>query len=136
MNFMRVVALLAVGLFLLPSESQAACAAQSVSQLGTHIQYTGSCSEDDEVLIQTGDMSRYSECSVISTAGAVEVYVSIDGANYTTAPVSLIDLGATDTAPVLVTAALRYYAFPVVAVKLIRVVENGTTDAAASLTCK
>jgi hypothetical protein len=142
MKLLHVVALLALGLFFIPLDAQAGCTTQTVNSYGNGIAYTGSCTEDDEVLITTGDVSRYSECTVISTTGAVEILVSndfavaADLAVYTTTTVSLVDLGATDTAPVKLTAALRYYAFPLVAVRFIKVVENGTTDAAASLTCK
>ena len=145
MKMLHVVAVLALGLFFAPFEAQAACTDvaaggevwSAVTNSGTHVQFSGSCSEDNEVLIETGDVSRYTECSIMSTTGAVDVLVSIDGTTYGTAHVSLIDLGATDTAPVLVTAALRYYAFPLVGgVRRVRVIENGATDAAATLSCK
>ncbi|MGH8266630.1 MAG: hypothetical protein ACRETH_09025 [Steroidobacteraceae bacterium] len=64
-----------------------------------------------DIVVQTTDASRFDEYMLMSTAGAMAVFVTIDGTNYTTAPLSLIDLGATSTAPVLLTVALRMYAF-------------------------
>ena len=136
MRMLFALVLLAFVALLSPSDALATCTTQSTNNYGTHIEYAGSCTEDNEVLITTGDVSRYTECAVISTTGAVDIYVSIDGSNYTTDAVALVDLGAADTTPVLVTAALRYFAFPLVAVKRIKVLENGATDAAATLTCK
>jgi hypothetical protein len=46
----------------------------------------------------------------------------------------LIDLGAEDQIPVLVTVALRVYAFPA-KFSRVKVVEAGATDAAAQLNC-
>ncbi len=83
---------------------------------------------DNDVLIQTGDISKYGSFFLMSTQGAMDVFVSIDGTNYTTAPLSLIDLGATTTAPVLVTVANRLYAFPA-KVRYVRVLQNGATAA-------
>lgn len=145
MKLFHFVALLALGAFFVPGESQAACTDvagsgtnvwATVNELGDRILFTGACTEDDEILIQTNDISRYSECSLMSTTGAVDVMVSLDGTTYTTTTLSLIDFGASDTAPVKVTAALRMYAFPIVAFRIIRVMENGATDAAAHLACR
>lgn len=137
-NLLAVFGLAVVALLLLgPHEAQATCTAQVVSQSGTHILYSGSCTDDNETVITTGDVSQYRECSLVSTAGAVDIVISLDGTTYTTAAGSMIDLGATDTAPVIVTAALRHYAFPLPGgVRRVRVIQNGATDAAAVLTCK
>ena len=125
---------LAALLLLLTPEAEAACSTQTVSANSNSIIYTGDCENDDEVLFTTGDMTQYDACVLMSTTGAVDVVVSIDGTNYSTAPLSLNDLGATSTAPVIVTAALRVYAFPAKFAR-IRVLQNGATDAAASLRC-
>lgn len=135
MKYLSVIVLLAAGLWFSPQQAQAACTTQVVESLGTHIRYSGSCANDNEVLITTGDMSQYEACSLVSTTGAVDVLISLDGTNYTTAAESLIDLGATDTAPVVVTAALRHYAFPLVGVARVRILQNGATAAAAFINC-
>lgn len=108
---------------------------QAVAPLGTHILYTGNCADDNDVLISTGDISSYDACSLMSTAGVVDVLVSLDGTTFSTAPLSLIDAGATDTNPVLVTVALRVYEIPI-AFSKIKILQNGATDATAHLWCK
>jgi hypothetical protein len=63
------------------------------------------------------------------------VFVSLDGTNYSTAGLSLADLGSTSTDPVIVTAANRTYGFRGV-YRLIRVLQNGASAVtAASLMC-
>jgi hypothetical protein len=128
---------------LTPREARAACtdnaagAAEvwsAVQQLSNHIRFAGACTEDNEELIVTNDVSGFDACVVMSTTGAIDVFVSLDGTNYSTAPLSLQDFGATDTSPVLVTAALRVYGFVGKFVR-IKIIENGATDAAASLNC-
>lgn len=120
---------------LVPDRAEAACSPQYEGRFRSSIIFTGDCTEDNEVLITTSNLTGYSSCTIMSTTGAVDVVASLDGTNYSTAPLSLIDMGATDTAPVIVTVALRVYAFPLSGIRYIRVLENGTTDAAASLTC-
>ena len=84
---------------------------------------------DNDVVIQTEDVSGYREFSLQSTAGAMDVLVSLDGTNYTTAPLSMIDRGATTSDPVIVTAANRSYAFFGTFHKL-KVLQNGATAVA------
>lgn len=105
-----------------------------VEDLGTHIRYSGSGANDNDLLFTTNDLSRFDACVLMSTTGAVDVEVTLDGSNWSTAPLSLQDFGATDTAPVLVTAALRVYAF-VGKYRKVRIRQNGATAAAASLNC-
>lgn len=102
---------------------------------GKWIRYFGSGTNDNDILFTTDDIALYSGCSLMSTTGAVDVFVSIDGTNFSTAALSLEDKGATNTNPVLVTAALRYYGF-LVPVRYVRVLQNGATAAAASLYCE
>ena len=90
---------------------------------------------NNDVVIQTLDVSQYREFILQSTAGAMDVFVSLDGTNYSTSALSLIDLGATINDPVSVTAAGRTYAFFGVFSK-IQVHQNGATAVAdAALTC-
>lgn len=64
-----------------------------------------------DIAIQTNDVQQFDTFVLVSQAGAMQVMVSLDGTNFTTAPLSLTDLGATTTAPVTVTAANRMYGF-------------------------
>jgi len=109
-------------------------ASAAVEDLGTHIRYYGTGTNDNDVLFTTGDLSRYDACTIMSTDGAVDVFVSLDGTNYASYALSLQDMGATSTDPVLVTAADRVYGF-VVKARRIRVLQNGATAASASMLC-
>lgn len=122
------IKLLLVGIFL------SLTAQAAVEDMGTHIRYSGTGTNDNDELFTTGDMSRYDACTLMSTTGAVDVFVSLDGTNYATSALSLQDMGATSTDPVLVTSALRLYGF-VMKARRIRVLQNGATGAAASLIC-
>lgn len=77
---------------------------------------TGSGTNDNDAVITitnsaSSDLLNYDSFMLMSTAGAMDVFVTLDGTNYTTAALSLADLGATTTAPVVVTAANRLYSF-------------------------
>src|ERR1044071_7369049 len=92
--------------------------------LGNVERYTNTTTDDDEVLFATGDVSRHNVFMLMSTTGAVDVLVSLDGTNFSTAPLSLVDQGATDAAPVIVTAAGRVYGFRG-KFRKIKVLQNG-----------
>lgn len=111
--------------------------AQTNDEMGNAFRYTaGVGTNDNDVVIQTGDISRCDEFLLQSTAGAMDVFVSLDGTNYATAALSLTDLGATTTDPVVVTAANRTYGFRGT-YALIRVLQNGATGVAnACLICR
>ncbi len=104
--------------------------------LGNVLSFTaGTGVNDNDVVIQTTDVSGYREFSLQSTAGAMDVFVSLDGTNYTTAPLSMIDRGATTSDPVIVSAANRSYAF-FGTFHMLRVLQNGATAVAnAALLC-
>ena len=91
--------------------------------------YTGSGTNDNDVVIQTDVIERHGAYMLMSTTGAMDVFVSLDGTNYTTAALSLIDFGGIVTTPVLVTVANRLYAFRGV-FRFIRVLQNGATAVA------
>jgi hypothetical protein len=57
----------------------------------------------------------------------MNVFISLDGTNFSTAPLSLDDLGSITSAPVLATVANRTYAFRAVGAKKIRVQQTGAT---------
>lgn len=92
---------------------------------------------DNDVIVQADDVSSFSEFCVSTTAGAVDITVSLDGSHYTTAPLSLIDFGATAIGTaVLVTAANRMYRFSG-CYQNVRVLQNGATPAAdVALLCR
>lgn len=96
---------------------------------------TGSGVNDNDVVVQTGDVSAFDTFLLQSTAGAMDVFVSLDGTNYATAALSLVDKGATTSDPVVVTAANRTYGFKGT-FALIKVMQNGGTAVAnACLMC-
>jgi hypothetical protein len=97
-------------------------------------QYTGTGANDNDVLLTTGNVGRFDAFTLMSTVGAVDVFVSLDGTTYSTAALSLSDHGATTSDPVLVTAALRVYQFRGKFAK-VRVLQNGATGATAFLNC-
>lgn len=83
----------------------------------------------NDVVVQTGDVSRYDEFMISNTAGAVQMLASIDGVNYMTAPVSLQDLGSASlVVSVIVTAANRIYRVRGF-FNFIRLTQNGATAA-------
>lgn len=88
---------------------------------------TGSGTNDNDVVIDATDLMDGADTFfLMSTAGAMDVFVSLDGTNYTTAALSLTDMGATTTTPVVVTAANRMYGFRG-KFKAVRVLQNGAT---------
>lgn len=84
---------------------------------------------DNDIVIEVENIERYEEFSLMSTAGSMDVFVSLDGTNFATAPLSLADLGALDTAPVLATAANRIYRFRGI-FKHLRIRQAGATGVA------
>lgn len=89
-------------------------------------QATGSGTSDNDVVIQLERADPYDTFLLMSTAGAMDVFVSLDGTNYSTAALSLTDMGATTTAPVVVTVANRVYGFRGL-FRSVRVLQNGGT---------
>lgn len=85
--------------------------------------------DDGDVLIEL-DVGSSNTFHLLSTAGAMEVFVSLDGTNYSTAPLGLTDQGATTSDPVLATVANRVYGFRGVYRK-VRVVQTGATAVTA-----
>lgn len=104
--------------------------AQTADHRGNALFYTGGVGVNaNDVVIQSGDVSSYDTFMLQSTAGAMQVLVSLDGTNYSTAPLSLQDMGATTTTPVLLTAANRTYGFRGKFAAL-KVTQNGATGVA------
>lgn len=94
---------------------------------------TGTGTNDNDVLFTQEQLTPYDTFMLASTTGAVDVEVSLDGTNFV-GPVSLTDMGATTSDPVLVTAADRLYGFRGVGFHSVRVIQNGATASEATLT--
>lgn len=91
---------------------------------------TGSGTNDNDVVITFDDVVEGADTFLLmSTAGAMDVFPSLDGTNFATAALSLEDLGATTSTPVIVTVANRIYRFRG-KFKSIRVLQNGATGVA------
>lgn len=109
-----------------------AFAAQAAVEVSSHhTKYTGSGTNDNDVVIQTDSVDQFDAFCLMSTAGAMDVFVSLDGTNYATAALSLQDFGATTSDPVVVTAANRIYCF-VGKFKKLKVLQNGATAVVAA----
>lgn len=107
-----------------------ALVAGTIDNLAQGRRYVGIAGiNDNDVVLETDDVSRYSAFMLMTTAGAVDVFVSLDGTNFATAALSLVDMGAVTTTPVIVTAAARIYGFRGI-FKKIRVLQNGATAVA------
>ena len=87
---------------------------------------TGTGANDNDVVLTLDRADAYDTFQILTTAGAVDVFVSLDGTNFATAPLSLSDLGATTSTPVLVTAANRVYGWRG-KYRKIRVLQNGAS---------
>ncbi len=66
--------------------------------------------DDEDVVIETGDISELDLFHVSCGAGSFDVFVN-DGVQWLTVPLSLTDLGATGLDPVVAGTALRAYGF-------------------------
>lgn len=110
----------------------AGAASTTISIEGSTKRFTGTGTSDNEIVIQSDDIQQYDTFILQSTSGAMDVFVSVDGTNYSTAALSLSDLGATDTIPVLVTVANRTYGFRG-KFKYIRVLQNGGSAVTAAV---
>ena len=97
-------------------------------------EFSGTGTNDDDVLLTVEDAREFDTFILMSTDGAVDVQVTLDGTNWSTAPLSLTDMGATTSDPVIVTVADRVYGFRGV-VRGVRVLQNGATATVASLMC-
>jgi hypothetical protein len=91
---------------------------------------------DNDVIVQADDVSGFREFELHSTAGACDVFVSLDGTTYSTAALSMFDLGSASFATaVVVTAANRVYKFTG-CFQSVRVLQNGATPpTAVTLLC-
>lgn len=107
---------------------------QVTSHSGNALLFSNTSTIDDEVVITTSDVSQFDTFMLHSSAGAVDAFGSLDGTNYATAPLSLQDMGASTTDPVIVTAAGRIYGFRG-KFRKIKILQNGDTDVTVQLIC-
>ena len=96
--------------------------------------FTGTGTNNDDVCIETNDVSRWDVFQLMNTDGACDVIVTLDDTNWSSV-ISLADLGGTSLDPVVVTVADRMYGFAG-KFKRIRVLQNGGTPVTSvSLSC-
>lgn len=97
---------------------------------------TGSGTNDNDVVFETGDVSRYRTFTLHSANGAMDVNVSLDGTNYSATVVYLKDLSSASlTTTVALTAAGKVYQLEGCFSK-IKVLQNGATAVTtATLVC-
>lgn len=101
-----------------------------VVKFANGVLYRGGVGTNDNDVVFTAD--QISECDsfmLSSSAGAMDVLVSLDGVNYETSAHALQDLNAADLTPVLVTAAGKSYGFRGKFLG-IKVLQNGATAVA------
>lgn len=135
MKYLKYIPVLVLALFAF--NAHASCTAQTKTtdtRNGT-VLYNGSCTADNDIVIQTDSLAPYKQCSIMSSTGAVDIDVSVDGTTYSTTVMSVRDQTATTLTNVVVTTALKLYWFDV-SFTAIRVRQNGATAAAAALFCR
>ena len=88
---------------------------------------TGTGTNDNDTVIEIDQGLEFFDTFMLtSSAGAMDVFVDLDGEGYESSALSLADLGATTTDPVIVTAAGRVYGFRGKFEK-VKVLQNGVT---------
>lgn len=97
--------------------------------------FTGSASADNALLFTTDNVQQFNSFTLISHTGTVDVEVTLDGANWSTAALALEDRGATANGTyVVVTTAARVFGFRGKYTQ-IRVRQAGGTATLADLLC-
>jgi hypothetical protein len=97
--------------------------------------YKGVATADNELLFTTKNVQQYGSFTLLSTVGAVDVEVTLNGSDWSTAALALEDAGATANGTyVVVTTANRVAKFRGKFTQ-IRVRQAGATGATASLLC-
>lgn len=97
--------------------------------MGNALRYKdGLGANDNDIIVQTGDVSAYNQFTLMYTStGSLDVFPSLDGTNYATSPLTMLDLGSTAAVPstvVATTGVNRIYGFSGTYAKL-RVQQNG-----------
>lgn len=107
---------------------------RNYGDMRTVTEFPGTGTNDNDVMLTVSDARQYDAFILMSTVGVVDVQISLNGTDWSTAPLSMTDMGAISTDPVLVTVANRVYGFRGV-FRGVRVLQNGATGATASLMC-
>lgn len=102
----------------------------------SYLVFTGTGVNAADVLFTTPDVARFNIFEIMTTAGNVDILVSIDDVNFSTVPMALEDQGATTpTTYVTATAATgRLYRFTGKYAR-IRMRQSGATAATGFLRC-
>lgn len=96
-------------------------------ELGNVMVYVGVTGvNDNDVLIETADVSRYATFGLASTAGVMDVYVSIDGTNFLAGAISIWDMTGDGSVAVVETVAGALCQLRAKVMK-IRVLQKGAT---------
>ncbi len=85
----------------------------------------GAGANNNDIVIQTLDSNRFDTFLLKSQQGVMDVFVDLGDGNFI-GPMSIADLGATSSDPVIVTVAARLYGFRG-SFKAIQVQQNGAT---------
>lgn len=97
--------------------------------------FTGTGTNDNDLLFTTSNVEKHSMFTLMSTAGAVDVEISLDGTNFSTAALAMEDQGATANGTyAIVTVAARVYKW-MGKYRVVRIRQNGVTASAATLMC-
>lgn len=113
-----------------------------MANVGTHVEnqntlvaVRAATPDDNDVVIELADASRFDTFSLMSTAGAMDVDVSLDGTNFAVAIAITDEKTTTPAVKVIVTAPGLLYSFRG-NFKVVRIRQNGATDTAnAALIC-
>ncbi len=106
-----------------------------MSRRDTVQRFTGTGVNDNDLLFTTGSVEQHSLFQLMSTAGSVDVEVTLDGTNWSTAALAMEDQGATAvTTYVVATTAGRMAKFCGI-FTAVRVRQVGATAATAVLLC-
>lgn len=97
------------------------------TSVGNSTLYSGGIGVNDgDVVIAPGDISRFDEFTLFSLTGSMQVFVSVDGVNFSTAAVALIDIQSLTDTPVAATVAGSAYGIEG-PYSLIKVQQTGAT---------
>lgn len=77
--------------------------------MGQQLFLLGSAAGDNATVFEFDDARSYDTFLLTSSAGVMDVYGSLDGANYAASAINMTDCCATDSTPVIETAAGRIY---------------------------
>ncbi len=84
---------------------------------------------------ETSDVSQFDTFELFSTGGAMDVFVTLDGTNYSSVGLGMTNQTAVDPTPVLVTTAGQVFGFRG-KFRNMKILQNGATAVAnATLTC-